>query len=129
VISINAHDFSILLSGDISRVVEQRLVNRGLGQHTILTAPHHGSSTSSSKTLIDAVNPSLALISAATNNRFGFPRADVLQRYANAGIPTLNTASCGGIRVTNDDNGEFRMESARIRQRAIWRWPGGVDCP
>ena len=129
VISINAHDFSILLSGDISRVVEQRLVSRGLVEHTILTAPHHGSSTSSSKVLIDAVSPSLTLISAAANNRFGFPRADVLERYANAGIPTLNTASCGGIRVTNDDNGEFRVESARIGRRAIWRWPAGVDCP
>jgi len=129
VISIHGRNFGILLSGDISRVVEQRLVDLGLSQHTILTAPHHGSSTSSSKTLIDAVKPSLVLISAATNNRFGFPRADVLQRYANAAIPALNTASCGGIRVTSDGNGGFRVESARIRRQAIWRWPAGAECP
>jgi len=129
VISIHSRDFGILLSGDISRVVEQRLVDSGLGQHTILTAPHHGSSTSSSKTLIDAVKPSLVLISAAINNRFGFPRTDVLQRYADAAIPSLNTASCGGIRVTSDDNGGLRVESARIRRQAIWRWPAGAECP
>jgi len=69
------------------------------------------------------------LISAGINNRFGFPRADVLERYAKAHIPTLNTAQCGGIRITTDVTGGFRMESARVKRKTIWRWPAVTECP
>lgn len=128
VISVKGPGLSLLLSGDISRVVEQRLVDNGLGQHAILTAPHHGSSTSSSQLLIDAVKPSLVLISAGSNNRYGFPRADVLDRYSRENIPTLNTAQCGGIRVTTDAMGELKVESARVSRKAIWRWVADESC-
>jgi competence protein ComEC len=129
VISVNGPGLSLLLSGDIGRNVEQRLVYNGLESHTILTAPHHGSSTSSSQVLIDTLRPSLVLISAGSDNRFGFPRADVLRRYSKAHIPTLNTAQCGGLRITTDANGGFRVESARVSRQAIWRWPAIEECP
>ena len=129
VISVNGAGLSLLLSGDIGRVVEQRLVYNGLEQHAILTAPHHGSSTSSSQVLIDTLRPSLVLISAGSNNRFGFPRADVLKRYSDAHIPTINTADCGGIRITTHANGGSRVESARAGRKAIWRWPAVDECP
>jgi len=129
VISVMGPGLSLLLSGDISRVVEQRLVETGLEHHAILSAPHHGSSTSSSQVLIDSLKPSWVLISAGINNRFGFPRADVLERYAKAHIPTLNTAQCGGIRITTDVTGGFRMESARVKRKTIWRWPAVTECP
>ena len=128
VISVNGPGLSLLLSGDIGRVVEQRLVYNGLEQHAVLTAPHHGSSTSSSQDLIDALKPSLVLISAGSNNRFGFPRADVLERYSKAHVPTLNTAQCGGIRISTDANGGFRLESARVSRKAIWRWAADKSC-
>lgn len=129
VISVTGPDLSLLLSGDISRVVEQRLVYEGLAQHTILTAPHHGSSTSSSQLLIDTLNPSLAVISAGSDNRFDFPRPDVLRRYSESNVVTMNTAQCGGIRVTSEANGGFKTESARRSRAAIWRWPAEGACP
>jgi competence protein ComEC len=129
VISVNGPGLSLLLSGDISRVVEQRLVDEGLAQHAILSAPHHGSSSSSSQALIDAVRPSWVLISSAAGNRFGFPRPDVLERYAKAHIPNLNTAMCGGIRITTDKTGGFGIKSARVSRNAIWRWPALRECP
>lgn len=128
VISVNGPGLSLLLSGDISRAVEQRLVYEGLEQHVILTAPHHGSSTSSSRALIEAVRPAWVLISAAHGNRFDFPRADVLERYAKTNATTLNTAQCGGIRITSDAMGGLRINSARVRRNAIWRWPAHQDC-
>jgi len=128
VISVNGPGLSLLLSGDIGRIVEQRLVNNGLEQHAVLTAPHHGSSTSSSQILIDTLKPSLVLISAGSDNRFGFPRADVLERYSKAHIPTLNTAQCGGIRITTDADDGFRVESARVSRKAIWRWGAEAGC-
>lgn len=129
VISVNGPGLSLLLSGDISRIVEQRLVNEGLEQHAILSAPHHGSSSSSSRILIDAVRPQWVLISAAAGNRFGFPRIDVLERYAKSHIPTLNTAQCGGIRITTNISGGVRLNSARVSRKALWRWPAVEDCP
>ena len=129
VISVNGPDLSLLLSGDISHVVEKRLVNDGLEKHSILTAPHHGSSTSSSQLLIDSVSPQWVLVSSAAGNRFNFPRIDVLERYTAAHIPTLNTALCGGIRITTDGRGRFSILSARVSRKAIWRWPANPDCP
>jgi len=128
VISVTGPGLSLLLSGDISRAVEQRLVDGGLDQHAILTAPHHGSSTSSSQALIEAVSPEWVLVSAAHGNRFGFPRADVLKRYSQAKATILNTAQCGGIRLTSDAMGGLRIDSARVSRNAIWRWPADQDC-
>ena len=129
VISVRGQGLDILLSGDISKLVEQRLVKQDLGTHTILSVPHHGSSTSSSRMLIEAVDPELALISAAANNRFNFPRADVIKRYKQAQVRVLNTADCGGIRITTDTHGAFRVVSARVNRKAIWRWPAEPACP
>ena len=129
VISVHGPRISLLLSGDISRLVEQRLVLEGLEPHTILSAPHHGSSTSSSQALIDALEPALVVISAGRDNRFGFPRPDVLSRYSKAQVPTFNTAQCGGIRISSDEKGRLKKESARVSRKAIWRWPAGSGCP
>ena len=129
VISVRGKGLDILLSGDISKLVEQRLVDEGMGTHTILSVPHHGSSTSSSRVFIDTVNPELALISAAANNRFNFPRADVIKRYKQAQVPVVNTADCGGIRITTDTDGAFKVASARVGRKAIWRWPAEAGCP
>lgn len=128
VISVNGPRLSLLLSGDISQVVEQRLVNEGIQHHAILTVPHHGSSTSSSQVFIDTVRPSWALISSGINNRFGFPRADVLQRYSNAQIMTPDSAQCGGIRITTGSHGDYLIESARVTRKALWRWPAANNC-
>ena len=128
VVSVTRPGLSLLLSGDVSRVVEQRLVERGLEPHAILTAPHHGSSTSSSQAVLKSVRPTLVLISAGANNRFGFPRADVLQRYADEDIQALNTAVCGGIRITTDIDDEFNVSTARVSRNAIWRWPADTSC-
>jgi len=129
VISVKGPGLSLLLGGDIGHAVERRLVANGLGHHTLMIAPHHGSSTSSSQDLIDAVFPEMVLISSAANNRFGFPRADVIERYADAGIPMLNTAQCGGIRVTGDSEGGLITKSARASRKAIWHWPAADGCP
>jgi len=129
VISVQNQGLSLLLSGDVSKQIEQRLVNEGLGVHAILSVPHHGSSTSSSHRLIEAVDPELAVISAAANNRFDFPRADVVERYRQAHVRIANTADCGGIRVMTDASGVFKVVSARASRKAIWRWPADLSCP
>jgi competence protein ComEC len=119
----------ILLSGDISAVVEARLLLEGLQQSDVLVVPHHGSRTSSSPAFIAAVQPRVAVATASLGNRFGFPRGDVRRRYERAGVLFWSTGECGALRVQLGDEGELTAASARLERPAIWRWPADQSCP
>jgi competence protein ComEC len=129
VLSIRHGDHTILLSGDISEAVEQRLVGRGLDRHDILLVPHHGSASSSSPGFIEAAEPRIAIVAAGAGNRFGFPRHEVGERYREAGVVLLSTADCGAIRISLGADGEPLLESARVQRPARWRWPAAAVCP
>ncbi len=63
----------------------------------ILIVPHHGSLTSSSAAFIDAVSPLYAVFAVGYGNHYGFPKADVLQRYERVGSENLLTYDSGTI--------------------------------
>ena len=97
---------AFLLTGDIMTKAEKSLVER-MGDElagTVLFAPHHGSRSSNSQALIDAVQPSMAVVSAGAGNRFGFPHAEVLDRYRAAGSRIRITGTHGAIRMRSDGN-------------------------
>ena len=102
VLRVEAHGRVALLTADIERPQEAALVERRSDALAadVLTVPHHGSGTSSSDAFLDAVRPSLALVQAGYLNRFGHPRADVLERYAARGIDVLRNDRDGAITVT-----------------------------
>ena len=65
---------SFLLTGDMERPMEGRLLAEGLAAHAdVLKVGHHGSKTSSIPPFLDAVSPSIAVISAGFENSFGHP--------------------------------------------------------
>lgn len=113
----------LLFTGDISSRTEPAVAAAlGRGPPPVLLVPHHGSSSSSSAPFIAAVKPPLALISAGWHNRFGHPRADVLARYAEAGVPVFNTAVEGAIAVDFPADARPRREPGWRRQQArYWR--------
>ena len=129
VLDINAGKFRLLFSGDVSSQVERRLLGRGLGNYRILLVPHHGSRSSSAPELLHATQPELAIATAGIGNRFGFPRPEVQQRYADAGIRLISTDQCGAIRLEVEQDGALQLRSARLERKAPWRWPAGPDCP
>jgi competence protein ComEC len=129
VLSIRSGEQSVLLTGDISYRVEQRLVLQGLQPHGVLFAPHHGSKSSSSAQFIDAVDPRISLVSAGYRNRFGFPHTSVSQKFEQHGSPVLNTADCGAIRIETGPAGEIHVTTARRARDAIWRWHAAPYCP
>ncbi|GLQ97456.1 DNA internalization-related competence protein ComEC/Rec2 [Dyella mobilis] len=113
----------LLLTGDIASDTEPRVAAAlGSGAPPVLQVPHHGSRTSSSPVFIAAIKPQLAIVSAGWRNRFGHPRAEVLQRYAQAGVPVLNTALDGAIQV-DFPAGEPSFVAARWRllEHRYWR--------
>ena len=94
---------SALLTGDIERPVEARLVAENLAAHAdILKVAHHGSKTSSTPALLDAVHPTFALISDGFENSYGHPHPDILSRLAERGVSVLRTDTLGLISIRTD---------------------------
>lgn len=105
-----------LLAGDIERLQEAALVVRNADLRAdVLLVPHHGSKTSSSPLLLDAVNPRIALVQAGWRNRFGHPAPEVVQRYAQRGIALVDTPHCGAALWSSLVPGEVscRRQAAR----------------
>jgi competence protein ComEC len=85
-----------LLTGDIPRAQEARLLNDGAQLlANVLLVPHHGSKTSSSSAFLDAVQPQIALVQAGYRNHFGHPAEPVLVRYAERSIVIVDSPHCG----------------------------------
>jgi competence protein ComEC len=94
----------MLLTGDAEEPEEAWLLShaRDALQADVLKVAHHGSNTSTSETFLEAVHPRLALVSVGANNSYGHPDAEVLERLAAEGVPTLRTDLAGTIIVRTD---------------------------
>ena len=88
-----------LITGDIERRAEQRLSRSERLMADVVVVPHHGSASSSSPAFVRAVSPTLALVSAAHGNRWGFPRPEVRATWEDAGAKMLVTGDEGAIEV------------------------------
>ena len=76
-------DFKMLFTGDIEEVAEKQLLkmySNGELKADVLKVAHHGSKTSSIIQFLEAVNPSFAVIGVGSNNKFGHPNEEVLNR-------------------------------------------------
>jgi competence protein ComEC len=68
----------------------------------VLDVPHHGSSTSSSIGLIEAVDPDIGVISSPFDSQFDHPVDSVVQRYNSRGVDLYWTSRNGNITITSD---------------------------
>jgi competence protein ComEC len=92
---------SLLLPGDIEAEVEGELVAAGaIQESTLLKVAHHGSCSSTTQPLLDAVDPELAIISVGADNRFGHPCEEVLERLDE--LPVYRTDEQGAVEVVSD---------------------------
>jgi competence protein ComEC len=99
---------SVLLPGDIEAEVERQLVARGaLLRSTVLKAAHHGSCTSTTPAFLEAVDPQMVVISVGTDNTFGHPCDEVLERLD--GLPVYRTDEQGAVEVISD-GAQMRVE-------------------
>lgn len=122
VILLQLNRFSMLLTGDIERSVERRLLTSGLLPENIdvLIAPHHGSNTSSSKRFIEHLSPKHVIFSTGYKNRYGHPTTKVRERYHHIHSRTWNTADAGAIVMTLDENGKVEIASERETHPRPW---------
>lgn len=112
---------NLLLTGDIDRLIEARLVRTAADalQADIMTVPHHGSASSSSPAFVQATRPQLALVSAGQGNRFGHPRQEVLARWQQAGAQTPISHQHGAIYARLSADG-LSWQGERQRMPRFW---------
>lgn len=92
-------EFDLLVTGDANDAVEALLVKYDdLPDIEVLVAGHHGSKTSTSDTLLDAVTPETCLISVGYNT-YGHPTAEVLTRLTDRDIDIYRTDLMGNLTV------------------------------
>lgn len=106
VLRLETEGACLLLMGDAERDVEEGLVETILPCE-ILKAGHHGSSSSSSVSFLEAVSPEVAVISAGENNRYGHPHEIVLERFSDAGVSVLRTDLHEDIFFFLSENGKI----------------------
>ena len=105
VLMLRHGDVRMLLTADIPRAVETRLLGSEFSvEADLLKAPHHGSDTSSSARFLDAVAPSAVVVLVGTRNPFGHPAEAVLARFAEhvPGAPVFVTKDRGDVTVETD---------------------------
>lgn len=122
VVDVTVGAARVLLTGDIESRSEQRLAERGyLNSTEIVFIPHHGSSTSSTAAFVAALQPQYAVVAAGYQNRWGFPKEDVINRWQASGATVVNTALHGALHYrVCAESGVILQSAHRDRYRRIW---------
>ena len=95
-------DFSMLFTGDIEKLAEEKILklyenNLEKLRCTVLKVAHHGSKTSSTQRFLEAVSPKIALIGVGKNNNFGHPNEGVIRRLKDINCKIYRTDERGEI--------------------------------
>jgi competence protein ComEC len=123
VLKISAGSYSALLTGDIEKEAELALLKnaRNALQADIMTAPHHGSKTSSIAPFIRRVAPAHVVFSSGYLNSFGHPHDDVRQRYTELDSRLYDTSTSGALRFhLSAAQGIKSVTSHRQARRRLW---------
>jgi competence protein ComEC len=109
VVAVDFANRRVLLSGDVEAEAEAALVReqRPRLDADVMTAPHHGSRTSSSSSYVGAASPTWAIASAGRDNRYGFPRPETVARYEKEGATFLSTATVGAVHARIERGGDI----------------------
>ncbi len=112
---------SSLLAGDIESEQELRLVEFMSEKlpAAVLVVPHHGSTTSSTANFLNHVKPEFSLFTVGKDNRWGFPKAEILENYRAISSQVLRTDLQGAITVISKHAG-LEVEGYRQRRTRIW---------
>ena len=97
---MSVEEYDILITGDMNHRGEQKLLAlHDLSQIEILVAGHHGSKYSTSRELLQKIQPQIVLISVGENS-YGHPAAELLERIDEVGAVVYRTDMDGEITIT-----------------------------
>jgi competence protein ComEC len=120
----------LLLTGDLPKAGEKRLLKRGLQRVEVLKAGHHGSKGSSSPAFIRALRPAESLLSSGAFNRFGHPAPQALAALKKSRLWRTDLQGCVALVKRRGERVQVRpwreADEAALRQphgpyRSPWR--------
>ncbi len=103
-----------LLPGDVQQPGIEAMVEAGRDLRAeLLVLPHHGSKSSLSGMLYEAVGPRQALVSCGFLNQYRFPNKDVAAELAAHGVPLASTSEAGMLEAVWSGGGGLRLVRRR----------------
>ncbi|MFL0248564.1 ComEC/Rec2 family competence protein [Candidatus Clostridium stratigraminis] len=105
VIKLTYKNNKFLFMGDAQKPSEEEIINSNADiSSDVLKVGHHGSSTSSSKELLDKVSPKIAVISCGRGNQYGHPNKGTISELKNKRCSIYRTDIDGTVVLISDGN-------------------------
>ena len=108
VVRLDFYNNSFLFTGDMEVAAENDMLDYWEGRMDwnvdLLKVGHHGSTTSSGYRFVYETDPEYAVISVGTDNSYGHPHDEIVDRYSDAGVPMFRTDELGTILAVSDGN-------------------------
>lgn len=102
IIKIQYGSTSFLFTGDAQKEVEKEILNNDNLSSDVLKVGHHGSSTSTSKSFLNKVNPSIAVISVGKDNTYNHPNENTIKLLNENKVTTYRTDKDGTVLISSD---------------------------
>jgi competence protein ComEC len=96
--------FAALLTGDAEAPIEAELIDRGLlPAIDVLKVGHHGSTSSTTPAFLDALRPTVAVMSVGEGNEYGHPAPETLATLSSRpGVAAFRTDLDGDVEIVTD---------------------------
>lgn len=106
-----------LASGDAERAVEKSILESGADiRADLFKAGHHGSSTSNTKSFMEAVRPRVVVISCGKDNSYGHPNQAALDSFNKVHAQVYRTDQSGTVIAYIDAQGNLQLAVSREAQ-------------
>jgi len=121
VLRVAAGGHRALLTGDMPAREEAELVAREADlKADWMSAPHHGSRSSSSEVLLDAARPAWASVQSGYRNRFGHPDPVVVARYVARAVHVVRSDESGATQWRFRGDGAVEVHRWRASAHRYW---------
>ncbi|QEK13540.1 MBL fold metallo-hydrolase [Crassaminicella thermophila] len=103
VLKLTYGNTSFLFTGDAEGLSEKEMIDKGLNLSAdVLKVGHHGSNSSTTLSFLNKVNPEYAVIMTGTDNDYGHPHKETMDKLKNKGIIVYRTDQNGTIVAISD---------------------------
>lgn len=94
---------SFMFTGDAEKEAEQEALKKNKNlKADVLKLGHHGSNSSTTEPFLKAVDPSIAIVSCAKNNKYGHPHKETMTKLKNSKVKVYETFKDGDITITSN---------------------------
>ena len=129
VLRIEHGDDCMLLTGDAEEPTEAGLLRQGLETCDVLKVAHHGSRHSSTRRFVDAVSPSIAIISLGEGNRYHHPGDSTIRNLQAVDATIYRTDLTGHLSLEMTGEGVVVTDGLAMGAPTEWRPPATEPSP